>query len=463
MEPITSNTVNQMLGEHRTYFEEGHTLSVDFRIQQLRALQTALQRNEPHLTEALRLDLGKSAFEAYATEIGFCYHSLTAMIRHLRRWAKPKRVHTPLYLWPSSSVIYREPYGTALIIGPFNYPVQLLVEPLIGAIAGGNCAILKPSENTPHVADAFTQLIREAFDERYIRVVRGNRDATGALINAPFDYLFFTGSVPVGKVVMQAAATNLVPVTLELGGKSPAIVDQTADLTLAARRIVWGKFLNAGQTCIAPDYVLADARIKDELVRRMQEAIVDYYGADPIASPDYGRIVNGKQFDRLADILAAEAPNVLYGGQTKREDNYIAPTLLAAQGFEGAAMQDELFGPLLPILAYPTLEDAIRIVRNHPKPLALYLFTTDKAAEKQVLSQVSFGGGCINETISHVANPSLPFGGVGNAGMGSYHGKQSFDLFTHAKSVLHKSSHLDAWFTTPPYGNKLRWVRKILK
>lgn len=463
MKPVASCDVERMLARHREFFHQGHTIAAAFRLEQLRRLKEAVTRFEQPILECLRQDLGKSEFEAYATEVGFVLNSIGQTMKQLARWMKPRKVPTPIHLQPAKSWIISEPYGTVLIIGPFNYPFQLLLEPLIGAIAAGNCAVLKPSEAAPHVSAVVRTLIEETFPEDYIRVVEGEKETVSALIHAPFDYIFFTGSVPVGRIVMEAAARNLVPVTLELGGKSPVIVDATANLELAAKRIIWGKLLNTGQTCIAPDYVLAHTSIKTPLLDKMKAAIRSFYGDDARTSPDYGRIVNTRQFDRLASILEQDRAKIVFGGATRREERYMEPTLLDNVSWEDASMADEIFGPILPVLEYGSLDEAIHTVRERPKPLALYLFTQDKQVEQKVLSQVSFGGGCVNDTISHVASARLPFGGVGNAGIGAYHGKHSFELFSHRKSMLKKSTLLETGLVFPPYKDKLKLVRRFLK
>jgi aldehyde dehydrogenase (NAD+) len=456
-------SVDRLLHEHRQFFRSGATRESAFRLEQLRKLKEAIGRYEQQLIEALRQDLGKSEFEAYATEIGFTLSSIGHTMKQLRKWVKPQRQRTPIHLQPSKSFIINEPYGTVLIIGPFNYPFQLLIEPLIGAIAAGNCAVLKPSEATPSVSAVVRRLISEVFDPSFVRVVEGEKETTSALIHAPFDYIFFTGSVPVGRIVMEAAAKNLVPVTLELGGKSPVIVDATANLELAAKRIIWGKLINTGQTCIAPDYLLVHSSVKEALLSKMKDTIRSFYGSDASASPDYGRIVNARQFGRLAAILEQDKAKIAYGGSVSPEKLYMEPTLLDNAAWSDASMADEIFGPILPIMAYDSLEDAIGTILEHPKPLALYLFTENKAVEEQVLSRVSFGGGCVNDTISHVASANLPFGGVGNAGIGAYHGKHSFEVFSHRKSILKKSTRLETGLVFPPYGDKLKWVRRFLK
>ncbi|MHA0857231.1 aldehyde dehydrogenase [Paenibacillus sp. CMAA1364] len=451
------------LHEHHQFFHSGQTRDLPFRLQQLSKLKEAIITNEKRIIAALYQDLGKSEFEAYATEIGFALSSIGHTMKHLKKWMKPQKVKTPLHQFPSKSYIMKEPYGTVLIIGPYNYPFQLLIEPLIGAIATGNCVVLKPSENTPTVSTLIKEMIEEIFNKSYIRVIEGDKDTTSILIHTSFDYIFFTGSVAVGKIVMQAAAKNLVPVTLELGGKSPVIVDRTANIELAAKRIIWGKMMNTGQTCIAPDYVLAHVDIKQVLVDEMKSIMTNFYGSDAKLSKDYGRIVNERQFDRLINILTMDRANIIVGGNAVKDDLYIEPTLLATQGWSDAVMQDEIFGPILPIMEYRELDDIVNMINSRPKPLSLYVFTEDKIVEQGVLSRVSFGGGCINDTISHVANTNLPFGGVGSAGIGAYHGKYSFDTFSHAKSILKKSTKLDIKIVFPPYGDKVKWIRKLLK
>ncbi|GBF77065.1 aldehyde dehydrogenase [Paenibacillus sp. 598K] len=462
-EPVTAAKVEAILKQQQAFWASGRTRDVDYRLEQLRRLKAAIQRMEPQIMESMHQDLRKSETETYLTEILIVLRSIDYTLKHLRKWAKPKRVRTPLPLLPGSSEIRSEPYGTVLIIGPFNYPFQLVIEPLIGALSAGNCAILKPSESTPHVAALIEQLVTETFEPAYVSVVQGEKETTSALIHSPVDYIFFTGSTAVGKVVMEAAAQRLVPVTLELGGKSPVIVDETAKLDIAAKRIVWGKLINTGQTCIAPDYVLAHCSIREELVKRMRQAMVDFYGEQPQTSPDYGRIVNTRQFDRLAAILELDASRIVHGGARDREELYIAPTLLDGVSIDDAVMQEELFGPLLPVLTYDALEDAIAIIERHPKPLALYLFTERESRIAEIVDRVRFGGGCVNDTIMHVASHHLPFGGVGTSGIGAYHGRHSFELFSHRKSVLRKSSRFEPGFAFPPYGDKLDKLKKFLR
>lgn len=459
----TKESIDKALEEHKLFFNSGATREVSFRLLQLQKLREAIRRYEPRIIAALYEDLHKSEFEAYATEIGFTLDSIGYMMKHLRRWAKPVKVKSPLHIFPAKSMVISEPYGTVLIIGPFNYPFQLLIEPLLGAIAAGNCAVLKPSESTPAVSAVIEDIIEEVFDPSYIRVIQGEKETTNLLIHAKFDYIFFTGSVPVGKIVMEAAARNLVPVTLELGGKSPVIVDKSANLEAAAKRIVWGKLINVGQTCIAPDYLLVHSDIAAELIALIKRYISEFYGTDIRQNADYGRIVNQRQLSRIAGMIERDRSKIIAGGTVTPDELYIEPTLLYPAEWSDAAMEDEIFGPVLPILEYHSLEDAITSINGHPKPLALYLFTEDKKVEHEVLSRISFGGGCINDTITHVASAHLPFGGVGNSGIGGYHGKHSFDVFSHRKSIVKRSTKIDFGIVYPPYGNKIKLARKLLK
>lgn len=468
MELTNKEDAERLLAEHKAYFHSRATSSLAFRKEQLAKLRGAILAHEKELVQALHKDLRKSETEAYATEIGLVLHSISHTMKRLSRWMKPERVRTPIHMAGTKSWMMHEPYGTVLIIGPFNYPVQLVLEPLLGAIAAGNCAVVKPSESTPHVSAVIRQLIEQAFERKYIRVVEGEKETTSLLVNTRFDYIFFTGSVAVGRIVMEAAARHLVPVTLELGGKSPVIVDCTANVELAAKRIIWGKLMNAGQTCIAPDYLLVHHDVKDKLKEEMRRAVAAFYGDNPAVSEDYGRIVNERQFDRLAAIVEEDRERIIWGGRVAREDLYIEPVLLDAgeaigRGEGVEAMKDELFGPVLPVITYSRLEDAIELVLDRPKPLALYLFTEDSDVERQVLGWISFGGGCVNDTISHVINGGLPFGGVGESGIGGYHGKHSFETFSHRKSLVKRSTRIRYDFMFPPYKGKLKWLRKVLK
>lgn len=462
MKEIDSEKVAMIIKEHRDYFHTGETKSVDFRIKQLQKLKKAIQNNESLIIGALYKDLHKPEFEAYATEIGYLYDSISYFAKNIKRWAKAKRVKTPTVHFGSKSYMYSEPYGTVLIVGPFNYPFQLILEPMIGAIAAGNCVVLKPSEYTPNVSRVVDKLIKETFEEKYIRVIEGGKEINEALINSPFDYIFFTGSVAVGKIVMEAAAKQLIPVTLELGGKSPCIVDKTANIDIAAQRIAWGKFMNVGQTCVAPDYMLVHRDIRQELTDKIIHKIEQFYGKNPRESKDYGRIVNERQIKRLIDLI--DKNKVVLGGEYDIEALYIAPTIMDNVTWEDKIMEDEIFGPILPIIEYDDLDNVIETINRRPKPLALYLFTENRDIEQKVIESVSYGGGCINDTMTHLASPFLPFGGVGTAGLGSYHGQSSFDTFSHMKSVLKKSTKINMSFIFPPYTKeKVRLLRRVMK
>ncbi|WP_276496412.1 aldehyde dehydrogenase [Pontibacter litorisediminis] len=453
--------IQLLIGKQNEFFSSGHTLDLSFRRERLRELHQVIQQHEQELMDAMYADFHKPEMEAYSTEIGFVELELKLVLKNLGKWMKPKRVKESLINFPSRSYIHSDPYGLALIIGPWNYPFQLLLNPLIGAMAAGNCAIVKPSELTPTTSAVVARMIRQNFDESYITTVEGGVATTQHLLQQRFDYIFFTGSTHVGKIVMKAAAEHLTPVTLELGGKSPAIVEEDADLGLAARRIAWGKFLNAGQTCIAPDYLLVQESIKEELMQLISQYIERFYGEDPQQSPDYARIVNDRHFNRLSSYL--EDGLVRAGGVTDAARRYIAPTLLDKVTWQHPVMQEEIFGPILPVLTYRSLDEAIAMVKQHEKPLALYFFTSDEEKKQRVLKHTFFGGGCINDTISHIINPHLPFGGVGQSGMGSYHGQSSFDLFSQKKSVLHRGTWLDLPLRYPPYGNRLPALRKLFK
>ncbi|MCM3041642.1 aldehyde dehydrogenase [Paenibacillus motobuensis] len=462
MAELNPETIIQLLKQQKSIINGGKTGSLEFRLQQLQALKRSVQQHEREIIQALHQDLRKPEFEAYSTEIGYLYDSIGYVMKNLHKWMKPDRVRNPLVHFGSRSYIYSEPYGSTLIIGPFNYPFMLVMDPLVGAIAAGNCAVIKPSEYTPHVSAVISKLISECFDESYVRVIQGGQETTSTLLQAPFDMVFFTGSVRVGKIVMKAAADHLTPVVLELGGKSPCIVDKNVNLDVAAQRIVWGKYLNTGQTCVAPDYVLVHKDVRAPLIAKMKEYIISFYGTDPQLSPDYGRIVNHAHWERLNGLL--EGAVVVAGGQTDREDLYIAPTLLDGVNWSDKVMEDEIFGPILPVLEYHNLDQVIEAVNSRPKPLALYLFTNDKQIEQRIMSTVSFGGGCVNDTIMHLVSPYLPFGGVGSSGMGAYHGRQSFDAFSHKKSVLNRPTRINPNFLFPPYNDKkLGLVKRFLK
>ncbi len=453
--------IENIIVEQKQFFKSGQTRLIDYRLKQLKKLRDAILRYEPEILNALKLDLNKPEFEAYTTEVGFVLDSITYISKHLESWAKDKVVKAPLHHSFSKSVIKQEPYGVALIIAPFNYPFQLLIEPLIGAIAAGNTAVLKPSEYTVHTEAVIVKLFEETFDESYIKVVTGGRAVTSELINAPFDYIFFTGSVPVGKLVMKSAAENLIPVTLELGGKSPTIVHSDANVKVAARRVAWGKFMNAGQICIAPDYVYVHESVEQMFIDEVSKSITEFYGLLPQNSPDFCRVVNDRHFERLVSLI--DHKKVVIGGQYDAASKFIAPTVMRQVTWDDDVMKDEIFGPIMPILTYQSLESVIEVISSKPKPLAFYVFSENESIQDYLLDQISFGGGCVNDTIVHVSSPYLPFGGKGTSGIGSYHGEQSFKTFSHAKSIMKKSTKFEIKWLYPPYKDHVKWIRKILK
>ena len=461
METDSATTdIKGLLAKQRDFFDSGQTKDIAFRKEALEALYDILRESEGKVLDALGRDLSKSDYEGYMTEFGIILEEIRFVKKQLSKWARPRRVRTHLFQFPASSYIYPEPYGISLIISPWNYPFQLVMGPLIGSITAGNCSVVKPSEYTPHTAGAIGEIIGKHFDPEYIAVVEGDARVSSALLDEPFDYIFFTGSQAIGKAVMAAAARHLTPVTLELGGKSPCIVDRGVDLDRTARRIVSGKFINAGQTCIAPDYLLVHRSVKTGLTNRIQSHIRQFYGEDPQRSPDYPRIINDKHFKRLAEFLTTG--NIISGGQTDRQELYIAPTLLDDIGWDDPIMQDEIFGPLLPVIGYDDLSEAISQVRTLPRPLALYFFSNNRQRKERILKEISFGGGCINDTLLHFASPYLPFGGVGSSGIGSYHGKASFDTFSHLKSILKKPLGFDIPLRYPPFKNKLKLLKKLM-
>jgi aldehyde dehydrogenase (NAD+) len=460
----TELEIEKAFTSKKAYFELGLTKSYKFRITQLKKLKESTKKYEPKIIEALFKDMHKPEMEAYMSEIGVIYEEISYMIKNLRKWMKPASHHTPLVLHPSTSKIYAEPLGVVLIIGPWNYPFQLLIAPLAGAIAAGNCAIIKPSDNTKNIAAVIQEMIKETFEEDYISVVNGPGAMVGPKLieKYPFNHIFFTGSPSVGKQIMAMASIHLTPVTLELGGKSPAIVDKNVNIDIAAKRIVWGKFFNAGQTCVCPDYVLVHEDIKFELIEKLKLYIREFYGEDPENSENLTRIVNEKRFNTLIGFL--EGVNIIHGGQHHGHVKYIAPTLVDQVPEGHPLMQDEIFGPILPILTYKNIEDILPIIHKNRYPLACYIFTNSKSFEKYIIKNIEFGGGCINNTLVHLANPALPFGGVGNSGMGSYHGEYSFKAFSHYKSMLKTSTFIDPSLRYPPYNKtKRKWVTRFFE
>ncbi len=452
--------ITGLVARQRAYFNSGATRSPEFRLDALRKLRDAILRNENLINSALKKDLNKTPTETYMTETGMVLSELRCHIKNLPKWMKEKTVPTPLAQFHAKSFISPEPYGVTLIVSPWNYPVQLGLSPLVGAISGGNCAILKPSSYAPETSACIAKIISGTFPEEYIAVVEGGRKENSALFHEKFDYIFFTGSVAVGRTVMAAAAENLTPVTVELGGKSPVVVDETADIRLAARRVAFGKVLNAGQTCVEPDYLLIQRNVKEEFTEAYGRALSEFFpDGDMSAMPV---IISEKHYRRLLRLLDGQP--VLIGGGTDDSRRFIEPTLLDEVSPDAPVMQEEIFGPVLPMICYDSLSEAIEFVRARPKPLAFYLFTSDKNTERRILDSCSFGGGCINDTIIHLATTRMPFGGVGDSGTGSYHGKKSFETFTHYRSIVKKYTWIDLPLRYQPYsGLKLKMIRKFMK
>ena len=446
---MTEQEINSLVNRQRKYFQTGATLPVSTRVSALRRLYDAISKHEKEINEALRKDLGKSGFESYMCETGMVLEELSYMLKHTPRFAREKRVRTPLTQFHSRSCQKPSPYGVTLIMSPWNYPFMLTLSPLADALAAGNTAVVKPSAYSPHTSDVILRILSQCFEPKYVAVVTGGRAENTCLLREHFDYIFFTGSQTVGKEVMRNAAEHLTPVTLELGGKSPCIVDQTANIKLAARRIVFGKYLNCGQTCVAPDYIYCHRSVKDKLVSEVKKQIQKQYGKQPLSNPDYGKIINEKHFDRILGLI--DKKKVVHGGSSDRKALRIEPTVLDNVTFSDAVMQEEIFGPVMPILVFDSLDEVIRNVNAMPHPLALYLFTSDNAAAKKVTSRCGFGGGCINDTIIHLATTEMGFGGFGESGMGAYHGKIGFDTFSHYKSIVDKKTWIDLPMRYQPY------------
>ena len=461
--------LDELLQKQKDYFRTGETRDIEFRISKLKRLKKAIKIYEQKVLEALRKDLGKPEQESFFSEIGGLYASIDNFVKNLAKWTKARAVNTPIVQYGESYIEY-EPYGSVLIIVPFNYPFQLAMEPLIGAIASGNTVVVKPSELAPETERVISDIIREAFDESYVASVCGGVNLITKLLSQRFDYIFFTGSVRVGKIVMEAASKNLTPITLELGGKSPVFVDENFDVRLAAKRIAWGKFLNNGQTCIAPDYVLVHESRKLALIEELKAVIHEHYGENIKENPDYGRIINEKQTERLAKILESDKDLVVFGGDFDVEKRYIAPAILDlgklgdASVSDSAAMADEIFGPILPIVSYESLDEAVDRVRYGEKPLAMYIFSKNKEYTESVKSRISSGNITINDTVKHVSIDSLPFGGVGHSGMGSYHGKYSIETFSHRRGVYRNKARFNIKQIAPPYNEKaFEFLRKLFK
>ena len=459
---MTEQEIKDILQQQNHFFSSGKTIPAEFRLKQLESLKEAMIRHEADLAAALKEDLGKSRMESYMCEIGLTLSELTWMQKHLRNLMRSKRVSTPVAQFAAKSFRSPSPYGTVLIMSPWNYPVLLTLDPLIDAIAAGNTAVVKPSAYAPCTFNVLKTMIEECFPAHYVAVVDGGRAENQALLQQRFDMIFFTGGKTVGREVLRHAAEYLTPVTLELGGKSPCIVDSTAKIRLAAKRIVFGKYLNCGQTCVAPDYILCDKRIRDELITAILAEIEKQFGKEPLKNPNYGKIINEKHFERILGLINGE--KLVYGGQSEPESLRIAPTVLNNITWDDAVMGEEIFGPLLPILTFDTLEEALDTVESHPHPLALYFFSEDKAAQKKVLDTCRFGGGCINDTIIHLATSDMPFGGVGESGMGSYHGRVGFETFSHYRSIVDKKTWMDLPIRYQKYtGLKEKMMRMFLK
>jgi len=454
----TKSSIAEIISQQREFFATGKTKELNFRIDQLKKLKQLIVEHQKEILQALKADLNKPEIEGFF-EVTVT-QDIDYALKHLKAWIKPKKVKTPFIVFPASAYIKPEPLGQILIISPWNYPFSLAICPLIGAIAAANCSIIKPSENSPHTSHILNKIINENFEPNYLKVIEGGVETSQALLTEKFDHIFFTGGTKIGQIVMEMAAKNLTPVTLELGGKSPCIMDTNINLKEAAKRITWGKFINSGQTCIAPDYLLVDRQIKQELITEIKKCIVNFYGENPEQSPDYARIINQQQLKRLSNLLSQE--NIIFGGQINHETNYLAPTLLDQVDPNSPIMQEEIFGSILPILEYNQLEEAIKFINQRPKPLALYIFSNDQSFQEKILNSTSSGGVCINDTIFQVGVPELPFGGVGNSGIGAYHGKTSFDLFSHQKSILKRSFLFEFNWRYPPYENKIEQMKKLL-
>lgn len=456
-------TLREKINKQREYFSTGETKDINFRIEKLKKLRDVLKSEEEKVFEALKKDLMKSSFESYVTEVAMVYDEINMHIKNIKKWSKKRRVKTPLVQFPAKSFIQLEPYGVVLIIGPFNYPFMLTMDPLIGAIAAGNTAVIKPSESAPETSKILKEILEKVFDEKYVLHVNPERgkEVVEELLKEKFDYIFFTGSATVGKIVMKAASQYLTPVTLELGGKSPCIIDKDCKLELAARRIVWGKLLNSGQTCVAPDYLYVHKDIEEEFIKKLEEEIKNQFGDNPLESKDYSKMVNEREFNRVLSYIDKE--KLVFGGNYNRKTFQIEPTILKNVTWNDPVMEREIFGPIFPILPFEDLDEVIRLVNSKDKPLAIYYFSEDKNKIEKVLNSTSSGGVTINDTLVHVSSSYLPFGGVGNSGMGEYHGKYSFDLFSNKKGIMNRKTFLDLKIRYAPFQNKLTIVKKIMK
>ncbi|MEZ4877487.1 MAG: aldehyde dehydrogenase [Flavobacterium sp.] len=434
--------------------------SITYRKKTLLKLLIAIEKHEEEINQALYNDFKKPEFESYLTETYFVLSELKLTIKNINKWAKPKMVFPNLVNFPSTDFVYSEPYGKVLIIAPWNYPFHLALLPLVSAVAAGNQVVLKPSELTPATSKLISKIVGEVFEKNHVEVIEGGIEVSQDLLAQRWDYIFFTGSVTVGKIVAKAAAEHVTPITLELGGKNPCIIDEKANLRLAAKRIVWGKFINAGQTCIAPDYLIVHKKVKIEFIKNLKEEITLAYGENPEISSDYCSIINEKNWLRITKMM--EGQKVIFGGKSNKKGFFISPTIIDEPSLESLVMREEIFGPILPIIGYETENDLEQLIQNYEKPLALYVFSTNTCFNKKIIQKFSFGGGCINDTLIHFSNHRLPFGGVGHSGIGAYHGKKSFDVFSHKKAVVKKANWLDNQIRYAPYKNKIKWLKKIL-
>lgn len=444
--------MNTLLEKQRAFYRTGATIPVKFRIEQLKKLYNSIKKYENEINNALTLDLGKSSYEGFMCETGLVLSEISYMLKHIRKYTRKNRVHTPLAQFPSTSYKLAVPYGNTLIMSPWNYPFLLTFDPLVDAIAAGNTAIIKPSAYSPNTGRIVEKIISECFAPEYVAIVLGGREENKALLDMKFDFIFFTGSQAVGREVLSHAAKNLIPCVLELGGKSPCIADSTANIKLAAKRIVFGKYLNCGQTCVAPDYILCEESIKDEFIKEVKHQIKLQYGENPLDNQDYGKIINEKHFNRLLSLINPE--KVICGGEYNRDTNQLEPTVMDNVSSQDAIMQEEIFGPIMPIISFDSFDTVINDLKNKEKPLALYLFTSDKKHINRITKELSYGGGCINDVIIHLATSEMGFGGVGASGMGSYHGRDGFDAFSHTKSIVDKKTWLDLPMRYQPYKNK---------
>lgn len=453
--------ISKLITSQKAFFETGITLDVSERISKLKKLKKIIEEKEQEISAALFADFRKPEFETYLTETALILSELKYTIKKLKKWAKPKKVKSSFLNFPSRDYIYPQPYGNVLVLAPWNYPFQLSVSPAIGALAAGNTVMIKPSEFAPATSQLTQEIFAEVYPQEHAAVILGGVETSKELLEQKWDYVFFTGSVPVGRILAQAIAPHLTPSTLELGGKNPCIIHRSAKIELAAKRIVWGKFINAGQTCISPDYILIDKKKKTEFTEAVKKEIKEAFGEDVKKSPDYARIINKKNFERLQRML--EGQTIITGGETVERDNYIAPTLLDEPSLDNNVMQDEIFGPILPVLSFSEEAELEKIISHYPDPLALYVFAEDNSFSEKILQKYRFGGGASNDVVVHIANKNLPFGGVGSSGYGGYHGKFSFDTFTHKKSISKRATWLDIPLRYPPYEGKLALVKKLMK